>query len=71
MKRRDFLKKAGVGRAAVAATAVNAPYVIAQKKTTNGQTFVQKLNSCYKLSKSELKSICRVSENTPQSRVFM
>ena len=34
MKRRDFLKKAGVGAAAVAATAVNAPYVIAQKKTT-------------------------------------
>ena len=34
MKRRDFLKKAGVGTAAVAATAVNAPYVIAQKKTT-------------------------------------
>jgi TRAP-type mannitol/chloroaromatic compound transport system substrate-binding protein len=34
MKRRDFLKKAGVGAAAVAATAVNAPFVIAQKKTT-------------------------------------
>jgi len=34
MKRRDFLKKAGIGTAAVAATAVNAPYVIAQKKTT-------------------------------------
>lgn len=34
MKRRDFIKKAGVGAAAVAATAVNAPYVIAQKKTT-------------------------------------
>ena len=34
MKRRDFLKKAGVGAAAVAATAINAPYVIAQKKTT-------------------------------------
>jgi len=35
MKRRDFLKKAGVGTAAaVAATAVNAPYVIAAKKTT-------------------------------------
>lgn len=34
MKRREFLKKAGVGTvAAVAATAVNAPYVIAQKKT--------------------------------------
>jgi len=34
MKRRDFIKKAGVGAAAaVAATAVNAPYVIAQKKT--------------------------------------
>jgi len=33
MKRRDFLKKAGAGTAAaVAATAVNAPYVIAQKK---------------------------------------
>jgi len=35
MKRRDFLKKTGVGAAAaVAATAVNAPYVLAQKKTT-------------------------------------
>ncbi len=35
MKRRDFLKKAGVGTAAaVAASAVNAPYVIAKKKTT-------------------------------------
>jgi TRAP-type mannitol/chloroaromatic compound transport system substrate-binding protein len=35
MKRRDFLKKAGVGTAAaVAATAANAPYVMAQKKTT-------------------------------------
>jgi TRAP-type mannitol/chloroaromatic compound transport system substrate-binding protein len=34
MKRRDFMKKAGIGAAAVAATAVNAPYVIAQKKTT-------------------------------------
>ncbi len=35
MKRREFIKKAGVGTAAaVAATAVNAPYVIAQKKTT-------------------------------------
>ncbi len=34
MKRRDFLKKTGVGAAAaVAATAVNAPYVLAQKKT--------------------------------------
>ena len=34
MKRRDFLKKAGTGAAAaVAATAVNAPYVIAGKKT--------------------------------------
>jgi TRAP-type mannitol/chloroaromatic compound transport system substrate-binding protein len=34
MKRRDFIKKAGVGTAAaLAATAVNAPYVIAQKKT--------------------------------------
>ncbi|MDZ4164048.1 MAG: twin-arginine translocation signal domain-containing protein [Smithellaceae bacterium] len=34
MKRRDFLKKAGVGTAAaLAASAVNAPYVIAQKKT--------------------------------------
>ena len=33
MKRRDFLKKAGVGAAAaVAATAVNAPAVIGQKK---------------------------------------
>jgi TRAP-type mannitol/chloroaromatic compound transport system substrate-binding protein len=31
MKRRDFLKKAGIGAAAVAATAVNAPAVIAQK----------------------------------------
>ena len=28
------MKKAGVGTAAVAATAINAPYVIAQKKTT-------------------------------------
>ena len=34
MKRRDFLKKAGIGAAAVAATAVNAPYVKAAKKTT-------------------------------------
>lgn len=34
MKRRDFIKKAGLGAAAVAATGVvNAPYVIAQKKT--------------------------------------
>jgi TRAP-type mannitol/chloroaromatic compound transport system substrate-binding protein len=33
MKRRDFLKKAGAGAAAVAATTVSAPYVIAQKKT--------------------------------------
>ena len=33
MKRRDFLKKAGVGTAAaVAATTLNAPAVIAQKK---------------------------------------
>lgn len=33
MKRRDFLKKAGAGAAAaVAATTVNAPYVIAKKK---------------------------------------
>ena len=33
MKRREFLKKAGVGAAAaVAATTVNAPYVIAKKK---------------------------------------
>ncbi len=31
MKRRDFLKKAGVGAAAVAATAVNVPYVRAAK----------------------------------------
>jgi TRAP-type mannitol/chloroaromatic compound transport system substrate-binding protein len=31
MKRRDFLKKAGIGAAAVAATAVNAPAVLAQK----------------------------------------
>ena len=34
MKRRDFLKKAGVGAAAVAATTVSAPFVHAQKKTT-------------------------------------
>ena len=35
MKRRDILKKAGVGTAAaVAATALNAPNVFAQKKTT-------------------------------------
>ena len=32
MKRREFLKKAGVGAAAVAATVVSAPAVIAQKK---------------------------------------
>ncbi len=32
MKRRDFLKKAGLGAAAVAATAVSAPAVMAQKK---------------------------------------
>jgi TRAP-type mannitol/chloroaromatic compound transport system substrate-binding protein len=32
MKRREFLKKAGVGAAAVAATAAGAPAVIAQKK---------------------------------------
>jgi TRAP-type mannitol/chloroaromatic compound transport system substrate-binding protein len=32
MKRRDFLKKVGMGTAAVAATAVNAPAVIAKKK---------------------------------------
>lgn len=34
MEKRQFLKKAGIGTAAVAATAVNAPYVIAQSKTT-------------------------------------
>jgi TRAP-type mannitol/chloroaromatic compound transport system substrate-binding protein len=35
MKRREFIKKAGVGTAAaVAATAVNAPFVHASKKTT-------------------------------------
>ena len=34
MKRRDFLKKAGVGAAAVAATTVSAPFVHAAKKTT-------------------------------------
>jgi TRAP-type mannitol/chloroaromatic compound transport system substrate-binding protein len=33
MKKRDFLKKTGLGAAAVAATAVNAPYVHAQSKT--------------------------------------
>jgi len=33
MKRRNVIKKAGVGAAAVAATAVSAPYVLAQKKT--------------------------------------
>jgi len=32
MKRRDFLKKAGLGAAAVAATAVSAPAVLAQQK---------------------------------------
>ena len=32
MKRRDFLKKAGLGAAAVAATTINAPAVLAQKK---------------------------------------
>jgi len=31
MKRRDFLKKAGIGAAAVAATTVKAPAVLAQK----------------------------------------
>lgn len=31
MKRRDFLKKAGIGAAAVAATTVNAPAVLARK----------------------------------------
>src|SRR3989339_1836038 len=34
MKRREFIKKAGVGAAAVAATAVNAPYVISAQKST-------------------------------------
>ena len=34
MKRRDFLKKAGLGTAAVVATAANAPFVHAAKKTT-------------------------------------
>ena len=34
MKGRDFIKKAGVGTAAVAATAINAPFVHAAKKTT-------------------------------------
>ncbi len=34
MKRREFIKKAGVGAAAVAATTVNAPFVHASKKTT-------------------------------------
>jgi hypothetical protein len=33
MKRRDFLKKAGLGTAAVAATAANAPFVHAAKET--------------------------------------
>ena len=33
MKRRDFIKKTGLGAAAVAATAVNAPFVHASKKT--------------------------------------
>jgi len=32
MKRRDFLKKAGLGAAAIAATTVSAPAVLAQKK---------------------------------------
>jgi TRAP-type mannitol/chloroaromatic compound transport system substrate-binding protein len=32
MKRRDFIKKAGIGAAAVAATGIGAPAVIAQKK---------------------------------------
>ena len=32
MKRREFLKKVGLGAAAVAATTVNAPAVLAQKK---------------------------------------
>ena len=31
MKRRDFLKKAGLGAAVVAATTINAPAVLAQK----------------------------------------
>ena len=34
MKRRDFIKKAGIGAAAVAATTVSAPFVHAAKKTT-------------------------------------
>jgi TRAP-type mannitol/chloroaromatic compound transport system substrate-binding protein len=34
MKRRDFIKKAGLGAAAVAATTVNAPFVHAAQKTT-------------------------------------
>ncbi len=34
IKRRDFIKKVGVGAAAVAATAVNAPFVHAAKKST-------------------------------------
>lgn len=34
MKRRDFIKKAGVGTAALAATTIHAPFVHADKKTT-------------------------------------
>ena len=34
MKRRDFIKKAGLGAAAVAATAVNAPFAHTAQKTT-------------------------------------
>ena len=32
MKRRDFIKKAGIGAAAVAATSVNAPFADAKQK---------------------------------------
>jgi TRAP-type mannitol/chloroaromatic compound transport system substrate-binding protein len=52
MKRRDFLKKAGVGTAVVAATAVNAPFVHAAKKTTTKwrmQTIYSQGSTVYKL----------------------
>jgi TRAP-type mannitol/chloroaromatic compound transport system substrate-binding protein len=72
MKRRDFLKKAGVGAAAVAATTVNAPAVLA-KKTYNWKmvtTWPPKLPVLQDRLRTLAKRIGELSDGRIKIQVF-
>jgi TRAP-type mannitol/chloroaromatic compound transport system substrate-binding protein len=72
MKRREFLKKTGVGAAAVAATAVNAPAVLANKtyKWKMVTTWPPKLDVLQEGCERLAKRVGEVSDGRLQIQVF-